>query len=86
MKLFFKSALSICLLVLSLSSSGVSADNNAPPHGAKTKAEAARKAQEQVQGRVLKVEQRGDVFRVKILQASGRVISIEVRRVPNNRS
>ncbi|MCC2607257.1 PepSY domain-containing protein [Planctobacterium marinum] len=45
-----------------------------------SKAEAAKLAQRQVSGRVLKVEKYGDKYRVKILQSSGRVIFIEINR------
>lgn len=45
-----------------------------------SKAEAAKLAQRQVTGRVLKVEKQGTKYRVKILQRSGRVIFIEINR------
>ncbi|BDX05938.1 PepSY domain-containing protein [Planctobacterium marinum] len=48
--------------------------------GATSKAEAAKLAQRQVTGRVLKVEAQGNKYRVKILQSSGRVIFIEIQR------
>lgn len=48
--------------------------------GASSKAEAAKLAQRQVTGRVLKVETQGTKYRVKILQNSGRVIFIEIDR------
>lgn len=42
------------------------------------KAEAVKKAQQKVKGRVLKVDQRKSTYRVKMLQKSGRVISVDV--------
>ncbi|XOV78597.1 MAG: PepSY domain-containing protein [Aestuariibacter sp.] len=86
MKLLIKALLASLLLFGSFTPAVAYDDDNAAKRVAKTKAEAARKAQRQVKGRVLKVEQRGDVFRVKLLQASGRVVSIEIRRVPNSGS
>lgn len=84
MKLFSQYLLAL-MLVFSGAASAYD-DDNAAKNVAKTKAEAARKAQKQVKGRVLKVEQRGDVFRVKLLQESGRVVSIEIKKIPGNRS
>ena len=59
-----------------LSSTIVSAQQteNAP----KTKSEAAKKAQQKVNGRVLKVDQSKSKYRVKVLQKSGRVVSVDV--------
>lgn len=45
---------------------------------ASTKAEAAQLAQKKVDGMVLKVEQRGNKYKVKILQSSGRVVSVMI--------
>lgn len=45
-----------------------------------SKAEAAKMAQRKVSGRVLKVEKQATIYRVKILQSSGRVIFIEINR------
>lgn len=85
MKLLVR-AIAVCLM-LSCSYSAVAFDDDkAARHVAKTKAEAARKAKRQIKGRVLKVEQRGNTFRVKMLQTSGRVVSIEIRKVPNSRN
>lgn len=47
---------------------------------ASSKAEAAKLAQQQVSGKVLKVEQRGDQYKVKILQISGRVVSVMINK------
>jgi len=52
--------------------------NNLPT--AKDKAQAARQAQRQYQGRVLKVDTMQTTYRVKILQKSGRVVSVEIKR------
>jgi uncharacterized membrane protein YkoI len=43
-----------------------------------TKSEAAKKAQQKVSGRVLKVDQSKSKYRVKVLQKSGRVVSVDV--------
>ena len=66
----------VCLTALSLSSISVSAQNTktAP----KTKSEAAKKVQQKVSGRVLKVDQNKSQYRVKVLQKSGRVVSVDV--------
>ena len=53
---------------------------NDHPDAASNKAQAAQKAQQKVKGRVLKVEQRQTTFRVKLLQQSGRVVTIEIKR------
>ncbi len=42
------------------------------------KSQAAKKAQQQVKGRVLKVDRSKNKYRVKVLQKSGRVISVDV--------
>lgn len=66
----------VCLTALSLSSISVSAqDTKTAP---KTKSEAAKKAQQKVSGRVLKVDQSKSKYRVKVLQKSGRVVSVDV--------
>ena len=65
----------VCLTAISLSSITVYAQDskNAP----KTKSEAAKKAQQKVSGRVLKVDQSKNKYRVKVLQKSGRVVSVD---------
>jgi uncharacterized membrane protein YkoI len=66
----------VCLTAISLNSSPVSAqDTKSVP---KTKSEAAKKAQQKVSGRVLKVDQSKSKYRVKVLQKSGRVVSVDV--------
>ena len=50
---------------------------------ASSKAEAARLAQNKASGRVLKVEQHGSVYKVKILQDSGRVVSVVIQKAEN---
>lgn len=42
------------------------------------KSQAAKKAQQQVKGRVLKVDRTKNKYRVKVLQKSGRVVSVDV--------
>ncbi|GAA0356631.1 hypothetical protein GCM10009092_21080 [Bowmanella denitrificans] len=41
-------------------------------------AQAAKRAKQQVDGRVLKVEQQKDNYRVKVLQKNGRVVTVDV--------
>lgn len=66
----------VCLTALSLSGPAVSAqDTQTAP---KTKSDAAKKVQQKVSGRVLKVDQNKSKFRVKVLQKSGRVVSVDV--------
>ncbi len=43
-----------------------------------SKSQAAQRAQQVYAGKVLKVESRGNVYRVKIHQASGRVVYVTV--------
>lgn len=43
-----------------------------------SKSQAAQRAQQAVAGKVLKVESRGNYYRVKIHQASGRVVYVTV--------
>lgn len=66
----------VCLTALSLSCISVSAQETqtAP----KTKSDAAKKAQQKVSGRVLRVDQSKSKYRVKVLQKSGRVVSVNV--------
>lgn len=66
----------VCLTSILLSSVSVCAQEikSAP----KTKSEAAKKAQQQFNGRVLKVDQGKSKYRVKVLQKSGRVVSVDV--------
>ena len=49
-----------------------------PKEASLSKSQAAEKAQKQVRGRVLKVEQDRDNYRVKVLKKSGRVVSVDV--------
>ena len=66
----------VCLTAISLSSISVAAqDTKTAP---RTKSEAAKKAQQKVRGRVLKVDQNKSKYRVKVLQKSGRVVSVDV--------
>lgn len=45
------------------------------------KTQAAQRAQQQVKGRILRVEQRETSYRVKLLQKSGRVVTVDIKRV-----
>ena len=54
----------VCLTAISLNSSLVSAQNSKSVP--KTKSEAAKKAQQKVSGRVLKVDQSKSKYRVKV--------------------
>jgi uncharacterized membrane protein YkoI len=66
----------VCLTAISLNSIAISAqDTQSVP---RTKSEAAKKAQQKVSGRVLKVDQSKSKYRVKVLQKSGRVVSVDV--------
>ena len=44
------------------------------------KEQAVKKAQQQVKGRVLKVDRKNSKYRVKMLQKSGRVVNVDVDR------
>jgi uncharacterized membrane protein YkoI len=66
----------LCLTTLLLG--GVPAHAQQDPKAPKTKSEAAKKAQQKVSGRVLKVDQSRNKYRVKVLQKSGRVVSVDV--------
>lgn len=63
----------ICLLAVGMPAM---ADNN--KQEAIDKSQAAKQAKKMVNGRVLKVEQRNNQYRVKVLQKSGRVVSVNV--------
>ncbi|WP_158970673.1 PepSY domain-containing protein [Paraglaciecola sp. L3A3] len=66
----------ICLLNIVVSSTSVAADQ--PNSDTLNKTQAALKAQQKVTGRVLKVDQIKSKYRVKVLQKSGRVVSVDV--------
>ena len=61
-----------------LVNAAVADDKKQSSKPAQSKSEAAQQAQQKVNGRVLKVEQKPDVYRVKVLQKSGRVVSVDV--------
>lgn len=42
------------------------------------KAQAAQKAQQKVNGRVLRVDQNKNTYKVKVLQKTGRVVTVDV--------
>jgi uncharacterized membrane protein YkoI len=65
----------ICLFSL-LALPGTAADNST--QNSLNKSQAAKKAQQKVTGRVLKVDQNKNKYRVKVLQKSGRVVSVDV--------
>jgi uncharacterized membrane protein YkoI len=66
----------VCLTAISLNMTHVCAQNTKSVP--KTKSEAAKKAQQKISGRVLKVDQSKSRYRVKVLQKSGRVVSVDV--------
>lgn len=66
---------SILMLAFCLNMGQVSAQDNSSNI---SKAEAVAKAQQHVSGRVLRVDQGANTFKVKILQKSGRVVTIDV--------
>lgn len=71
----------ISIIAVMLFATEVSALSRSNSGGlATTKAEAIRQAQQKMPGRVLKVEQLRDVYRVKLLQPSGRVVFVEIKR------
>lgn len=53
---------------------------------AANKSEAAAIAMQKVSGRVLKIDEYKNKYRVKLLQESGRVVSIEVKRENKKKS
>ena len=72
-----RSLLSICLIVAGLLFTGVSSHAQEKQQSL-NKAQAAKKAQQQVNGRVLRVDQQKSKYRVKLLKKSGRVVSVDV--------
>lgn len=66
------------MITLILLSSWAVADDKKKTQAPQTKSEAAQQAQQKVNGRVLKVEQNQTTYRVKVLQKSGRVVSVDV--------
>lgn len=79
--LFLKSPIYIrilfsCLFSLLLVSTEIAAAD--PKKSSLNKSQAAIKAQKKVTGRVLKVDQNKNKYRVKVLQKSGRVVSVDV--------
>ncbi|WJG10839.1 PepSY domain-containing protein [Aliiglaciecola sp. LCG003] len=72
-----KWALHVFLLLLTLLFAGqVSAQNNG--NAEIDKAQAVQKAQQQAKGRVLRVDQSKTKYKVKVLQKSGRVVTVDV--------
>ncbi|MFT2090601.1 PepSY domain-containing protein [Paraglaciecola sp. 2405UD69-4] len=65
-------------MLLVLSGTPALADDD--KNSAKSKSEAAQKAQKRVSGRVLKVDQNKNKYRVKVLQKSGRVVSVDINK------
>ncbi len=63
----------VCLLAVAVP---VSANND--KQSSLNKSQAAKQAQKVAKGQVLKVEQRNNQYRVKVLQKSGRVVSVNV--------
>ena len=66
------------LLAQPMVSSPVHAQSNAQKSAQLSKAQAAERARQSVKGRVLKVEQSQNTYRVKVLQKSGRVVTVVV--------
>jgi len=66
------------VIMLSVSTVASAEDKKTPPPPVQSKAEAAQQAQQKVNGRVLKVEQNQNAYKVKVLQKSGRVVSVDV--------
>ncbi|NDV90971.1 peptidase M4 [Alteromonas sp. 345S023] len=65
------------LLVVSTSFSGLAfAQSNG--EGSISKSQAVKRVKKVENGRVLKVDQTGQIYRVKVLKKSGRVVSVDV--------
>lgn len=79
----------VILLIISLfvchAAVAIQPQSNGSKEYAKDKAHAARQAQRRFKGRVLKVETRQTTYRVKLLQKSGRVVSVEIKRSIKNK-
>ncbi|MCF2949940.1 PepSY domain-containing protein [Paraglaciecola aquimarina] len=65
-----------CVISCLIISTDVTADD--PKPSTLNKSQAAQKAQQKVNGRVLKVDQNKHKYQVKLLQKSGRVVSVNV--------
>lgn len=77
MKLSVKSSCAVLLLVaLSLCFTGLAMAQSSKKDI--NKSQAAKRAQQTVKGRVLKVDKRKNNYRVKMLKKSGRVVSVNV--------
>ncbi|MEP7706213.1 PepSY domain-containing protein [Paraglaciecola sp. 25GB23A] len=77
-KISVKSMVKLSLISFLLLSNLAVADDKKKTPAPQTKSEAAQQAQQKVNGRVLKVEQNQTTYRVKVLQKSGRVVSVDV--------
>ncbi len=64
--------------LLAVSSGPLMAQQNERQQDTLDRAQAAARAQQQVKGRVLRVDQAGNKYRVKVLKKSGRVVSVDV--------
>lgn len=64
--------------LLALSSVPVMAQQSERQQDTMDRTQAAARAQQQVKGRVLRVDQAGNKYRVKVLKKSGRVVSVDV--------
>jgi uncharacterized membrane protein YkoI len=70
-------AMTLCVTVLSVTSPTTLAKNK-QSDPIINQSQAVQKAQKKVKGRVIKVDKRNNKYRVKLLQKSGKVISVEV--------
>ena len=80
---FLVQLLSVSITLLMFASAPLSAQQKDSKEQTKNttdlnKTQAAERARQQVKGRVLKVEKQKDQYRVKVLQKSGRVVSVDV--------
>ncbi|MGJ8678697.1 PepSY domain-containing protein [Paraglaciecola sp.] len=73
---FYIRLLFSCIISCLIISSDVAAADPKPT--TLNKSQAAKKAQQKVNGRVLKVNQSKNKYQVKLLQKSGRVVSVNV--------
>jgi uncharacterized membrane protein YkoI len=76
--IFVKFFITVGLIALLVVSNLAVAEDKKQNQAPQTKSEAAQQAQQKVNGRVLKVEQNQTTYRVKVLQKSGRVVSVDV--------
>ncbi len=78
MKTFIRRVVTIMMLLNLSVLSAMAQQQNATDNQTLDKAQAAERAKQEVNGRVLRVEKSRDNYRVKMLKKSGRVVSVDV--------